>query len=99
MEWFIRVVCIIALTKLELSRLVIDIQDLNTLDAHMIEEKGTIVDKVVRETNCEGFKVYKFHLQQFDISYLYKDHASVYEYFVYENEEENAKQQNLLPRL
>ena len=88
-------VCIIALTKLALSRLVIDIQDLNTLDAHMIEEKGTIVDKVVRE----GVKVYKFHLQQFDISYLYKDHASVYEYFVYENEEENAKQQNLLPRL
>ena len=67
MEGFIRVVCILALTKLALSRLVIDKQDLNILDRHMIEEKATIVDKIVRESDCEGVKVLIFHLQQFDI--------------------------------
>ena len=71
MEGFIRVVCILALNELPLSRLVIDKQDLNILDRHMIEEKATIVDKIVRETDCEGVEVFIFHLQQFDILSLY----------------------------
>ena len=99
MEGFIRVVCIFALTRLAMSRLVIDIQDLNTLDAHMIEEKATFIENVVRETNCEGVQVFIFHFQLFDISSLYKDHATVYEYFVQENEEESRETAELVTKI
>jgi hypothetical protein len=93
------VVCILALTRLAIYRLVIDIEDLDTLDADMIEEKATFIEKVVRETNCEGVKVYIFHLKQFDITSLYKDHASVYEYFVEENEEETRETAELVTKI
>ena len=56
-----RVVCILALTMLASKRLVIDEQDLDILDRHMIEEKATIVDEIVRETDCEGVQVFIFH--------------------------------------
>ena len=92
-------VCILALTKLALSRLVIDKQDLNILDRHMIEEKATIVDTIVRETDCEGVQVFIFHLQQFDILSLYKDHVTVYQYFVQEAEGERRETAELVNQI
>ena len=57
--------CILLLTGVALPRLVITIEDLEALDRNIIEEKATLVDKIVRETDCEGVKVcccFRIHL-------------------------------------
>merc|ERR1711892_764124 len=52
------------------SELVINIDDLETLDAGRIEAEATLVDKIVREGNCEGAKeevrTYEYFIQEKD---------------------------------
>ena len=43
------------------GKLVIDAGDLDTLDAARIEAEATLVDKIVREGNCQGAKVKDIH--------------------------------------
>ena len=35
----------------------VDLEDLNSLGAELIENEGTLVETVIRETGCEGVQV------------------------------------------
>lgn len=53
------------------GKLVIDVGDLDTLDAARIEAEATLVDKIVREGNCQGAKeevrVFEYYIRENDI--------------------------------
>ena len=44
--------------KSMLSRLVITESELDDIDSHIIEQKASIVDDFLRESDCKGVKVF-----------------------------------------
>ena len=53
--------CILSLMKSMLSRLVITESELDDIDSHIIEQKASIVDDFLRESDCKGVKVFLSH--------------------------------------
>ena len=51
---------ILGISYTAVGKLVIDVADLHTLDAGMLEREATLVEKTVREGSCEGAKVLTF---------------------------------------
>ena len=48
---------VFGMSSFVLGKLVIDVVDLDTVDASLIEREATLLEKTVREGNCEGAKV------------------------------------------
>ena len=51
-------ICMLNDVSLSRSRLLVNVEDLAALDSQVIEEKATLVDNIVRTTDCEGVKVF-----------------------------------------
>jgi len=66
--------------SLSRSRLLVNVEDLAALDSQVIEEKATLVDNIVRTTDCEGVK----------------DIVRVYEYFINDNGKETRETAELI---
>ena len=50
--------CILSLMKSMLSRLVVTESELDDINSQIIEQKASIVDDFLRESDCKGVKVF-----------------------------------------
>jgi len=74
---------VLGVSSFVLGKLVIDVVDLDTVDAGLIEREATLLEKTVREGNCEGAK----------------EEVSIFEYFVLTNGVEERETAELVTRL
>jgi len=74
---------ILGISYTAVGKLVIDVADLHTLDAGMLEREATLVEKTVREGSCEGAK----------------EEVRVFEYFIKTNDFEEREEAEFITKL